>query len=444
MKVRTLLPAVLICGARAAAQTPTLTTLYAFKGYPTDGSNPWASVTIGGGTGGRPVLYGTTVFGGPSQDGTIFALTPPETPGGSWTESVLYSFTGGSDGFYPTGGLVTETGFSGHPVLYGTTQGGNSASCCGSVFQLTAGSDGAWTLATLYRFGGGKDGYGPKGVVLGGAGSGQPVFYGTTGSGGASNAGTVFSLTPPVSTGAPWTEAVLYSFTGGRDGGHPLSGVVVGKGSSGQMVLYGTASSGGIEGNGTVFSLTPPALPGGAWTEAVLHAFTGGADGSGPAASVTIGPAGDIYGTTYFGGAGPCTSPGNAPGCGTVFALEPAASGGAWIEGVLHSFMGSDGSNPSAGVAILGEVLYGTASTGGRGSCPGIPGCGTLFSLTPPATLGGVWTATVLHYFTGQGDGSGPSAGLIVGLGPVGHGVLYGTAYGGTSAHAGTVFELAP
>jgi len=449
MTTRTaLLSALLVFTAYAEAQplAPGFTTLHEFKGSPADGGNPWANLAIGG----SGVLYGTTFYGGSSLGGTVFSLTPPESPGGAWTEAVLYNFAGDGAAYGPTD-LVIGGEPGGYPVLYGVTQGGvgekGGGPCCGTVFSLTPPAPGtgpAWTYKTLFLFNN-TDGYGPKGIAFANGG----VLYGTTGSGGASNDGTVFSLSPPATSQAPWTEAVLYSFTGGSDGGDPFAGVAIGQDPSGQPMLYGTTAHGGINNNGTVFSLTPPAVSGGLWTESVLHAFAGGTDGIGPGAGVTIGENGSLYGTTYFGGTGPCTSP-QSPGCGTVYALKPPASPeGAWTETVLYSFMYTDGSNPRAGVAVQsvprGEVLYGTTSEGGTPSCAGISGCGTVFSLTPPADgTGGLWTETVLHYFTGNSDGSGPSAGLTLGTGPDGHPALYGTAYAGTSQHAGTVFQATP
>jgi hypothetical protein len=125
-------------------------------------------------------------------------------------------------------------------------------------------------------------------------------------------------------------------------------------------VLYGTTNlggsvlcnAGGAFGCGTVFSLTPPASPSGAWTEAVLHNFAGGStDGATPYRRVAIGEGGVLYGTTYTGGSGPCIDPGSSIfGCGTVYSLSPpAAPGSAWTESVLHNFAGSHGD----GVACL-------------------------------------------------------------------------------------------
>ena len=455
----TLLTALLICTAYTKGQTPspTLITLYNFAGG-SEGSLP-NGVVIG--TGG--VLYGTTEQGGTgtaascnvfdtSGCGTVFSLTPPASPGGPWTESVLHSFSG-SDGFHPEAVVIGNNG-----TLYGTTSSGGTGPAgngFGTVFSLTppASPGGSWTEAVLHRFTGGADGGAPfAGVVVDSGG----VLYGTTVEGGTgsacnlsmgvSNCGTVFSLTPPASPGGSWTETVLYNFAGGSDGNSPWGPVVIGTGG----VLYGTTPFGGGVcgglGCGTVFSLTAPTSPGGSWTKAVLHRFTGGSDGAIPYAGLVIGSGGALYGTTYQGGTGPapCSIPAAAiPGCGIVFSLTPPASpGGSWTEAVLHSFNGgSDGALPIAGLALgSGGVLYGTTTTGGTGSCSGFgAGCGIVFSLTPPPSPGGAWTETVLHDFTGTSDGSvaANEAGVVIDTA----GALYGSTQGGNLGF-GTVFSL--
>jgi uncharacterized repeat protein (TIGR03803 family) len=349
------------------------------------------------------------------------ACTRAQTP--SPTLTTLY--TGGMGGAQPYAGVVIGSG----GVLYGTATYGGTGSCylgCGTVFSLTppASSGGAWTEAVLHSFGGSDGSYPEASVVIGSGG----VLYGTTtfgGSGPCSNGcGTVFSLTPPASPGGAWTEAVLYNFQGSGVSNPGVSPLVIGSGG----VLYGTAGT-------AVFSLTPAAPPGGAWTEAVLYNFQSGSPLSGSPLGVVIGSAGALYGATSDGGSGSC--PG---GCGTVFSLTPPASpGGVWTETVVHSFAAAiDAAFPDAGVVIgNGGVLYGTGAYGGTGSCPG--GCGAVFSLAPPTSPGGAWTETVLYSFRGGSDGSGPTAGVVVGSG----GVLYGTT-AGTGSGAGTVFSLTP
>jgi uncharacterized repeat protein (TIGR03803 family) len=164
----------------------------------------------------------------------------------------------------------------------------------------------------LYSFGS-SDGFHPFGPVVLGDGE---VLHGTTGEGGPSGTGTVFSLTPPAYPGGSWAETVLCDFADSTEGTFPVGGVVIGPGG----VLYGTTQQGGSSNEGTVFSLTPPASPGNSWTETVLHSFTGGTDGGQPLAGVVIDNSGALYGTTEYGGIKKrsCNS-----GCGTVFMLTP-------------------------------------------------------------------------------------------------------------------------
>jgi uncharacterized repeat protein (TIGR03803 family) len=263
-------------------------------------------------------------------------------------------------------------------VLYGTSQGGTNGS--GTVFSLTPpGTSGeAWTQEVLYSFLGAAtgDGAGPSGVVVGNGG----VLYGTTSGGGTTGNGTVFSLAPPSSASGQWTETVLYSFQGGTsDGALPSFGVVIGK----DGVLYGTTYSGGKDDGGTVFSLTPPAFPGTDWTEAVLSGFRF----SGSPSALTIGKRGELYGTNTFANA-----------AGTVFEVDPPSGGkGQWTETIDFSFgcQGAEGCRPYGSVVIgTGGVLYGTTEEGGANHTGGV-----VYSLSPPASTGAAWTETVLYNF---------------------------------------------
>jgi len=364
----TLLTALLVLLSNSVAQDtrPTLTTLYSFAGG-SDGSDPLAGVVIGPGG----VLYGTTQLGGTSNNGTVFSLTPPAAPGGPWTETLLHSFAGSpDDGANPQEGVV----ISGAGILYGTTVSGGLSDCifeyCGTAFSLKppASPGGAWTETVLYRFNN-SIGSNPEGSLVIGSG----VLYGTTSLGGTASNGTVFSLTPPTSSGGAWTETVLHDFTPlSGDGGGPEAGVAIGSGG----VLYGTTFFDGL-GSGTVFSLTPPASPGGSWTETVLYNFGSTVhDGLYPMSAVVIGDGGVLYGTTQDGGStsGSC----GFMGCGTVFVLTPPGSaGGAWTESILHYFNSTDGAEPFAGVVIGRGALYGTTAYGGTANS------GTVFSLTP-------------------------------------------------------------
>jgi len=291
----------------------------------------------------------------------------------------------------------------------------------------------------LYNFAGGLSP--TPGVAIGGGSSGHPVLYGTTYRGGSSDLGAVYSLTPPASPGAAWTEAELYSFKGGpSDGSTPLAGVVIGNGPSGRPMLYGTTGAGGAYGGGTVFSLTPPGAAGEPWTETVLVSFVySGKTVFRPAAPVAI-EGGVLFGTVEYGGYYTCAAP--APsGCGGLYAVTPPAlPGGAWTPRLLYEFSAegpdSDGQNPTTGMVMgLGGILYGVTNQGG------IWNMGTLYSFTPPTSPGGAWAEALVHSFTEAGtDGSFPGS-LVA---DPGNGVMYGTTgYGGTS-NSGTVFSFTP
>ena len=264
---------------------------------------------------------------------------------------------------------------------------------------------------SLYRFKGGKDGslvYGS--LVFDPAGN----LYGTTYVGGADNYGTVFELSPHGNGG--WTKSVLHSFNG-NDGGSPWDGVIFDAAGN----LYGTTYVGGADNFGTVFELSPNTD--GSWTEKVLHSFNGN-DGRAPWDGVILDAAGNVYGTTYWGG---------TDNYGTVFELSPNANG-RWTEKVLHSFKNDrkDGALPYAEL-VLDQTgnLYGTTSAGGTKED------GIVFQLSP--NRDGSWTEKVLHSFSGA-DGKLPFGGLI--FDEVGN--LYGTTLGGGAGNDGTAFELSP
>jgi hypothetical protein len=197
-------------------------------------------------------LYGTAGFGGTFNNGAVFELTPPASQGEAWTETVVYSFIGQPDGASPSAGLVLAS--SG--VFYGTATGAGPASF-GTVFKLIppAQSGGEWTETVLHSFTLQSDGGNPmSGVILDTAGN----LYGTTAVGGnySCNAGfndgcgVVYKLSPPT-TGTAWKQTVLHSFVGGSDGIQPESGLIIGK----FGLLYGTTEQGGASGAGTVFSV---------------------------------------------------------------------------------------------------------------------------------------------------------------------------------------------
>lgn len=408
-------------------------------------------------------LYGTTWAGGNSSTGceaytgvpgcgVVFKLTRDAQ--GAWKETVLYTFTGGTDGGVPANGVILDS--SGN--LYGTTFfGGNSEpqvcqavgkypAGCGVVFKLTPTAHGPWTETVLYSFSGGTDGSEPfDRLIFDSKGN----LYGTTSIGGNDSCippygcGVAFELTP--SDEGQWTESVLYTFNNGSDGGFPFAGLTFDK----QGNLYGVAEGGGdlsvncggVPGCGVIFQISPTAS--GPWTETVLHAFTDGADGADPFMYVILDSAGNVYGATGAGGnttGSLCIGNGD-PGCGVVFELSPPQSGnGSWTETVLYTFCsladcvdGRFGGQPL--VFDPAGNLYGVTYNGGDFFA------GVVFKLTP--AINPPWTESVLYSFTGGKDGGGPSGNLL--LDPAGRliGVTY---YGGNdtacTGGCGVVFDV--
>jgi uncharacterized repeat protein (TIGR03803 family) len=372
-------------------------------------------------------LYGTTYEGGFENSGTVFELTP--NGHGGWTETLIHLFSlNNGNGYAPLAGLILDSAGN----LYGTTYWGGSGTCqtgnyvgCGTVFQLIPNGGGSWTENVLYSFrDNGTDGTGPVGSLIFDA---TGNLYGVTASGGTEGKGTVFMLTP--NGDGSWKEDVLHSFNG-TDGSFPDSSLIF----DGSGNLYSTTVQGGASGAGcggvgcgTVFQLTPGA--GGKWTETVLHSFHDyDPKGSLPSAGLIFDPAGNIYGTTQLGGNSTCN---RGYGCGVVFKLAPNLNEN-WTESVLRRFNGTDGSGLSSSL-IFDQTgsLYGTAAQGG------VYNFGTVFRLESAAK--GAWKETVLHSFKDH-PGAGSEGGLIFD----GHGNLYGTAEGDGSKTFGTVFEITP
>jgi uncharacterized repeat protein (TIGR03803 family) len=277
----------------------------------------------------------------------------------------------------------------------------------------------------------GKDGYQPRASLIADAAGN---LYGTTSVGGSNagclagiGCGTVFELSP--AAGGGWTEKILHNFNdNGRDGYSPFPSLIFDSAGN----LYGTTYFGGIYYYGMVFELSPK--PNGEWEERSLHSFNNnGKDGQDPYGGLVFDADGNLYGTTVYGG---------AYFQGTVFELSRNVRGG-WRERVLHSFgQGTDGGFPYAGVIVDAKGnVYGTTITGGSTTgCLGLAGCGTVFELSP-TTSPRVWTEKVLCRFTGNGElGAVPYAGLIFDA----SGNLYGTTSQGGTGTLGTVFELSP
>jgi uncharacterized repeat protein (TIGR03803 family) len=245
-------------------------------------------------------LYGVTVNGGQSFTcspycGTAFELSP-NTSGG-WTETVIHSFAGGTDVHSPTAGLIFDSAGN----LYGTASGGGANSCrCGAVFELTPGSSG-WTENILYTFTGGADGAFPSAsVMLDSAGN----LYGTTTSGG-NGGGTIFEL-----SNTDGTLSVLHTFGRLQNTYYPVMLNAAGD-------LFGTTGVGGGDGLGTVFSLSPAS--GGSWPLTVVHTFSGGKDGGSPRSGLVMDSSGNLYGSAIGGGNTGCSNQG---GCGVLFQLS--------------------------------------------------------------------------------------------------------------------------
>lgn len=313
------------------------TVLHSFAGPPADGLVPLnAPLTLDH----KGNLYGTVPFGGAYDNGVVFSLAA------DGTETILHNFSGSAgDGAEPYGGVVLDQ--SGD--LYGAaSRGGNGY---GTLFKLTP----AGTETRLYSFFPAFNGELPLGgLTRDSAGN----FYGTTSEGGDFTDGTVFELS------VTRKETVLLNLKAAGTGQNPFSAVL--RDSAGN--IYSTATLGGAFGEGTVFGLNH------AGKSAVLHAFTGSPDGARPFSALVEDTAGNIYGTTLYGGLGSCAEAGDA-GCGVIFKVTKAGQ-----ESVLYSFAGgsADGQYPLAGLVLdSAGSLYGTTSEGGA------HGCGTVFKYTP-------------------------------------------------------------
>jgi uncharacterized repeat protein (TIGR03803 family) len=394
--------AMILVLAHGAWAAPKFKLVHAF-GQGQDGAGTWGSLILDA----KGNVYGTTTGGGLYTYGTVFELTP--TGSGGWGETILYSFKkDGQDGCVSTAGLTFDASGS----LYGTSQG-CGAYGYGTVFELTHESDG-WAESVIHDFSGPPNGARPYGgVVIGQGGNlfgtagiafelmpgsggwtervidsfsrhddGNSPFagliqdasgnlYGTTEYGGKQNAGIVYELHPTTDGG--WKERILYSFCQAGppcvDGGGPGLGALA-MDQSGN--LYGTTIAGGTNfcfGTcGAIFKLTRDSN--GHWKESVLYDFKSGSTGFGPGASVVRDVAGNLYGTTVYGGSAQC-------GCGVVYKLSPRKNG-KWKYTVLHTFIGSDGAQPDANLVLDNKGnLYGTAATGGT------YGYGVVFEVTP-------------------------------------------------------------
>lgn len=379
--------------AGIAQASPKEKVLYRFQGG-TDGFEPLGTLVADQ----AGNLYGTTTSGGTGNCnggcGTAFELSP--NPDGTWAETILYSFAGGSDGAFPNAGMV----FDQKGNLYGTTlhYGGSGD---GTAFRLSppAKPGNAWTETVLYNFVGDSDGeYCLGSLTFDRAGN----LYGATLFGGIYGGGTIFQLVPP-KQGDAWSLNVLHTFKGTGDGLDPWGPVSL----DDHGVVYGTTY------DGVVYRLKPPAPGQTKWAFKVLCQLPGLA----PQGALLAGR-GVLYATSLRG----------ANNAGDVLQLTPQP--GQWKVTTLYDFKGgTDGSNPLNGlVADRAGNLYGVTSTGG------IDDHGTIYRLS---LKNGVWTKTTLYRFQGGNDGADPESGVIVGSG-----VLYGTTAAGGISDNGTVFQL--
>ena len=396
--------AILVNPAFAATETP----VYSFTGG-LDGANP-ASQLIFDAAGNA---YGTTVTGGSSDCGTVFELSP--AGGGQWQQTVLHSFNCFDEGKNPYGGVTLDS----QGNLYGTTvAGGSNGICtgdgCGVVYKL-AHSGGSWTETVLYSFGDSPDAAGPGGAVVfdragnllgttpdGGAFAAGTIFelspnngqwsehiihdftggadgavgslgpllldsfgnlYGVTELGGTAGAGTVFKLTPGSGS---YQFGTLYAFQGQPDAAFPYGGLIADSHGN----LYGTTYYGGTYGAGAVFRVGPTAGVGG-WRDVVLYSFRGGPDGGNPTSTLVFTPAGKAYGTTSAGGNSGCD-------CGVIFSLTPVGSN-RWSESVLHTF----GTQPDGAFAYYGLTPDNAGHYLGTTAAGGAHGEGVVYELTP-------------------------------------------------------------
>ena len=352
--------------------------LHRFKGG-ADGYSPLAGV-IGDALGN---LYGTTVYGGTFDHGVVYKVD------GAGHETVLYNFEGAGDGGYPSAGVILDL----ESNLYGTTYEAWAGARSGVVYKL----DSSGNQTVLYTFMNGPDGgYPTAGVIRDAAGN----LYGTTSNGGASGYGVVYQVD------TAGNETVLHNFMGGADGASPYAGLIRDAASN----LYGTAVYGGASNAGVVYKVDT------AGNETVLYSFSGELDGGYPYAGVMRDEAGNLFGTTFRGG---------ASGAGVVYRVDSAGH-----EGVLYSFSGgADGGYPYAGVTSdPAGNLYGSTLSGGAWNS------GVVYKVDRSGN------ETVLYSFAGGAEGAGNYDGVIHDKA----GNLFGTGYIGGGGNGGVVFKLMP
>jgi hypothetical protein len=420
-------------------------------------------------------LYGVTYYQGSSNTGGyLFTLTRPANGSTPWTRTNLTLFSGGSAGSYPFGQLYADRLGN----IFGAAKGGGvtAGNCtgqglkgCGVIYEFAAPRAGAtaWTQSTVYSFTGGSDGQAPLGgLVSDSAGN----LYGVTANGGGASAcgdgcGTIFELSPPTAGKTAWTEKVLYAFQGGADGMLPNASLLLANNGS---VIYGTTQGGGVNSAtsqttcdsqvgsnsastacGTVFELTPSSGSSTGWAKTTLYNFTNLADGASPQSGLAIDPSGNLYGAAVQGGTQSTVTATNnadelvcdtegASGCGTIFELvKPSTATTPWPIQVLYTFPYNGVAQAPWGVVrdkagnLFGAAGFNPVTVGSCGHY-----CGAIFEISPPVAPATAWSYTALHNFTlSSSDNAVPQAPLAVDKA----GTLYGvTSYNSTS----TVFSI--
>jgi uncharacterized repeat protein (TIGR03803 family) len=430
-----------LVGAEALAQTETV--LHSFASGPKDGYSASGLIMDSAGN-----LYGTTRYGDEKEvNGIAFELSP--SAGGTWTETALHIFTGGTDGLEPVASLVLDAKGN----LYGTTLQGGGGPCknsqngpligCGTVFELSPGAGGVWTEKILYAFGfKADDSFWPySNLVLDAAGN----LYGTTSLGGTVDGedycvmygntsvgcGTAFELRP--NKNGTWSEEIIHNFggaiDGGADGAIPDAGLVFDSAGN----LYGTTRLGGMEGCGgfgrlpycgVLFELTPVASKG--WREGILPS-----PGFWYQTGLAVDSAGNVFGSGWDG-FGSCGYD-YGVGTGGAFEISPAG-GGTWTESGIGDF--GCGSTPSPLIFDSKGNVYGTTDATNNDGGENYPD--TIYEASRGSS--GDWQVTILYQFTAATDGLGPTGGLVRDAA----GNLYGTTQGGGTHNKGVVFKLTP
>lgn len=394
-----------LLGGRAGA-SGTQGVVYSFTGG-NDGGNPATGLVYDA----AGDAYGTTVTGGLYGCGTIFKLTPSQS---LWTRTTLWQFTCGADGKNPHGGLT----FDGKGNLFGTTvAGGSGGSCtgdgCGVVFRLGARGG----LRPIYNFTGKTDGWGPGApVAIDSAGN----IYGTAPDGGrqslcgGNGCGVVFKLSFQHNH---WVQTVIHGFTGRNDGALGSLGPLLINGGA----IYGVTEVAGKYSAGTAFKIVPGS--GGTFTFTTIWQFRGMPDAGFPYGGLIADAHGNLFGTSYYGG---------ATGLGSVYELSPNRNG-TYRERVLYSFKGGSGDGSLSTSTLVFDStgnLWGTTSAGG-GSCD----CGTIFKLASNGT------ESIAHSFGSTStDGAFPYYGLSFDV----NGNLYTSTVAGGLYGQGTVYGLTP